>query len=72
MRGDVARISPEAPVPIVEVNDSDKKLGLSANVAANVKSLGGIPMLFSLVGDDDDDDAGDGMDDDLEALLADL
>ena len=53
VNGDVTRISPEAPVPVVEVNNTDKKLGLSANVAANVKALGGEPMLFSLVGDDD-------------------
>lgn len=52
VRGEVARISPEAPVPVVEVNDTDKKLGLSANVAANIKSLGGIPQLFSLIGKD--------------------
>lgn len=52
VQGDVVRISPEAPVPVVEVNSTDKKLGLSANVAANVRALGGTPMLFSLVGDD--------------------
>lgn len=52
--GDVARISPEAPVPVVEVHSSSKKLGLSANVAANVQSLGGEPFLFSLVGQDED------------------
>lgn len=50
--GEVKRISPEAPVPVVEVNSADKKLGLSGNVAANVQSLGGEPLLFSLVGDD--------------------
>ena len=50
--GDVARISPEAPVPVVEVKSTQEKLGLSGNVAANVKSLGGEPLLFSLVGQD--------------------
>lgn len=50
--GDVRRISPEAPVPVVEVNQTDKKLGLSGNVAANVKSLGGVPLMFSLIGQD--------------------
>ena len=52
VQGDVLRISPEAPVPVVEVKTVDKKLGLSANVAANVRSLGGEPLLFSLVGPD--------------------
>ncbi len=52
VRGDVTRISPEAPVPVVDVKESTKKLGLSGNVAANVRSLGGEPWLFSLVGDD--------------------
>ncbi len=52
VKGEVRRISPEAPVPVVEVTETDKKLGLSGNVAANVQSLGGEPFLFSLVGDD--------------------
>lgn len=52
VRGDVVRISPEAPVPVVEVQSSSKKLGLSANVAANVQGLGGEALLVSLVGDD--------------------
>lgn len=52
VQGEVSRISPEAPVPVVEVASRQVKLGLSANVAANVKSLGGKPLLFSLVGQD--------------------
>ena len=52
VNGTVDRISPEAPVPVVEVQNTDKKLGLSGNVAANVRSLGGTPLLFSLVGED--------------------
>jgi rfaE bifunctional protein kinase chain/domain len=50
--GQVRRISPEAPVPIVEVSEEDKRLGLSGNVAANVASLGGVPFLLGIVGDD--------------------
>jgi rfaE bifunctional protein kinase chain/domain len=50
--GDVRRISPEAPVPVVEVNKEDCRLGLAANVAQNVASLGGIPMLVGLIGKD--------------------
>ena len=37
--GEVKRISPEAPVLIVEVNQEDKRLGLASNVAANVSQF---------------------------------
>lgn len=50
--GQVRRISPEAPVPVVEVDDEEIRLGLSANVAQNVASLGGVPRLISVVGQD--------------------
>jgi len=50
--GEVRRISPEAPVPVLEVEKEDLRLGLSANVAQNIRSLGGIPMLVSVVGKD--------------------
>lgn len=50
--GEVHRISPEAPVPVVEVKKTDQKLGLSANVAANVQALGGQAFLCGLVGQD--------------------
>jgi D-glycero-beta-D-manno-heptose-7-phosphate kinase len=50
--GEVKRISPEAPVPVLEVEKEDVRLGLSANVAQNVSSLGGIPLLISVVGKD--------------------
>ena len=50
--GSVRRISPEAPVPIVEVNQEDKRLGLASNVAANIASLGGTPFLLGVVGED--------------------
>ena len=52
VQGHVGRISPEAPVPVVEVKESETKLGLSANVAANIKSLGGEPLLVSVIGKD--------------------
>ncbi|MEK6554613.1 MAG: D-glycero-beta-D-manno-heptose-7-phosphate kinase, partial [Bdellovibrionota bacterium] len=38
--GEVRRISPEAPVPVVEVSKQDYRVGLAANVAQNVSSLG--------------------------------
>lgn len=50
--GAVKRISPEAPVPVLEVDGEDKRLGLAANVAQNVTSLGGTPLLVSVVGHD--------------------
>jgi rfaE bifunctional protein kinase chain/domain len=50
--GEVRRISPEAPVPVLEVESEDLRLGLSANVAQNVSALGGTPVLISVVGHD--------------------
>ena len=50
--GQVRRISPEAPVPVLEVDEEDSRLGLSANVAQNVFGLGGIPYLVSVIGQD--------------------
>lgn len=52
LSGSVRRISPEAPVPVVEVQDRDYRVGLAANVAQNVSSLGGIGLLVGVVGDD--------------------
>lgn len=50
--GEVRRISPEAPVPVLEVESEDLRLGLAANVALNIKTLGGDPFLISVVGKD--------------------
>ncbi len=50
--GQVRRISPEAPVPVLEVENEDLRLGLAANVAQNAVSLGGKVSLISVVGDD--------------------
>ncbi len=50
--GDVERISPEAPVPIVLVQEEKLKLGLAANVADNIRVLGGTPLLLGVVGAD--------------------
>ncbi len=50
--GDVNRISPEAPVPIVSVNRKDSRLGGAANVALNIKALGATPILCSVIGSD--------------------
>ena len=52
--GDVERISPEAPVPIVHVKKKDFRLGGAANVALNVLSLGATPILCALIGNDED------------------
>ncbi len=50
--GQVTRISPEAPVPVVRVTSETERLGGAANVALNVKSLGGKAVLVGVVGDD--------------------
>jgi len=50
--GRIDRISPEAPVPIVTPVNREERLGGAANVALNVKALGGIPYLCSIVGKD--------------------
>lgn len=52
VRGDVARISPEAPVPILEVTDCSSTPGGAANAAMNVASLGGRVKLVGVVGAD--------------------
>lgn len=50
--GKVGRISPEAPVPIVEVEEESYRFGGAANVGMNVRSLGGIPVLVGVIGYD--------------------
>jgi D-beta-D-heptose 7-phosphate kinase/D-beta-D-heptose 1-phosphate adenosyltransferase len=52
--GKVRRISPEAPVPVVEVTSESLMLGGCANVVNNIHSLGGSPAITGVVGDDDD------------------
>ena len=51
--GDVSRISPEAPVPVVRVTREEERLGGAANVALNVKTLGAQATLLTVVGDDE-------------------
>lgn len=50
--GDVERISPEAPVPVVKVTSTEERLGGAANVAWNMAAVGAKPVLLSVVGDD--------------------
>ncbi len=52
LRGDVERISPEAPVPVVRVRERRVALGGAANVAQNVAALGARCDLVAVVGDD--------------------
>jgi D-beta-D-heptose 7-phosphate kinase/D-beta-D-heptose 1-phosphate adenosyltransferase len=51
--GDVRRISPEAPVPVVQVESVSRRLGGAANVVQNLQKLGVKPHLVSLCGNDD-------------------
>ena len=50
--GDVSRISPEAPVPVVKINRQEERLGGAANVARNLAALSVNTTLLSVVGDD--------------------
>jgi D-beta-D-heptose 7-phosphate kinase/D-beta-D-heptose 1-phosphate adenosyltransferase len=51
--GDVNRISPEAPIPILSVRDQKTMAGGAANVALNVTALGASSVVIGIVGDDD-------------------
>ena len=51
--GNVTRISPEAPVPVVAVTRKEKRLGGAANVALNIRSLGSMPVICTVLGNDD-------------------
>lgn len=53
LRGDVSRISPEAPVPVLEVRAREHRLGGAANAAANIQVLGGSTTVIGVVGEDD-------------------
>lgn len=50
--GSVNRMSPEAPVPVFEVQKRENRLGGAANVALNIESLGATPVLCGVVGAD--------------------
>lgn len=51
--GKVTRISPEAPVPVVQVTQREHRLGGAANVALNVRSLGAEAIVCAIIGDDE-------------------
>jgi D-glycero-beta-D-manno-heptose-7-phosphate kinase len=50
--GDVERISPEAPVPVVNVTRKEHRLGGAANVALNIAAMGAQAVVCSVIGDD--------------------
>lgn len=52
LHGKVERISPEAPVPVVQLQKQENRLGGAANVALNIAALGATPYLCSMVGKD--------------------
>jgi len=54
LNGSVQRISPEAPVPVVQHQSTEDRLGGAANVALNVQALGGRAWLCSIIGEDED------------------
>jgi D-beta-D-heptose 7-phosphate kinase/D-beta-D-heptose 1-phosphate adenosyltransferase len=69
VHGDVGRISPEAPVPVVRVGDVQHRLGGAANVARQVAALGARAVLAGVVGRDD---AGDTVVKGCEAMRIDV
>ena len=52
--GNVERISPEAPVPVVSMHHREQRIGGAGNVALNLVSLGAQTSLFTVMGNDDD------------------
>src|SRR5258705_12895769 len=52
MWGQVDRISPEAPVPIVSLHNKEYRIGGAGNVALNCRSLGAMVSLLSVTGND--------------------
>ncbi|HQW92615.1 MAG TPA: PfkB family carbohydrate kinase, partial [Ferruginibacter sp.] len=52
--GNVDRISPEAPVPVVAVSSKEQRIGGAGNVALNVCSLGAAVSMISVLGKDDE------------------
>lgn len=61
LTGKVDRISPEAPVPVVHLGAEDNRLGGAANVALNIQAMGARPLLFSVVGQDENGDLLEGL-----------
>ncbi|PUA18272.1 D-glycero-beta-D-manno-heptose-7-phosphate kinase [Glaciimonas sp. PCH181] len=59
--GEVNRISPEAPVPVVRIEKREERLGGAANVARNIATLGGGAGLLGVVGDDEAGDVVDSL-----------
>ena len=55
INGDVKRISPEAPVPVVEIKNRTKKLGGAGNVINNIISFGAKVKAIGCIGDDEMD-----------------
>ena len=53
LHGDIERISPEAPVPVIHLRETREMLGGAGNVACNIASLGGRAILIGLVGADE-------------------
>ena len=54
--GSIERISPEAPVPVVDISSDSARLGGAANVANNIQSLGATSILIGVIGQDNNGD----------------
>lgn len=53
MLGKAERISPEAPVPVIQIKEKENRLGGAANVALNIQALGAKPIICSITGNDE-------------------
>ena len=53
LRGDSTRLSPEAPVPVVNVSSRDEVVGGAANIAVNLRALGADVTFVSVLGEDE-------------------
>ncbi len=53
LTGSVSRVSPEAPVPVVDIKEHSIRFGGAANVCLNLASLGATPIPFGIIGEDD-------------------
>jgi rfaE bifunctional protein kinase chain/domain len=52
LKGKVNRMSPEAPVPVVDLFEKDERIGGAGNVALNLAALGASPIICSVIGAD--------------------
>lgn len=70
--GDAVRISPEAPVPVLKVTETEYRCGGAGSVAANLAALGAAPVCVGIIGGDQNDQDAKKLKDELAAAGADI